>query len=153
MGSASKSRGTCAAGRAGGSRYTGKVSWRHRIALVLFTVLGGLQAAPAVCAMACQRGPAGAAHHAVRNACEETGAAAAADLSHTSGHDCGTHNGAVREHATVVATRADVSLRAATLVSFSIPSAFAIPSSLRLFISIAAPGTDPPGLRPFVLRV
>ncbi len=141
------------ASRAGGPRYTGKVSWRHRIAIVLFTVLGGLQAAPAVCAMACQRGPAGSAHHAVRTACEEPGAAAAALLSHTPGHDCGTHSGAVREDATVAATRADVSLRAATLVGSSVPFAFAIPSALRPFLAIAAPGTDPPGLRPLVLRV
>lgn len=102
--------------------------------------------------MACLRGPAGAAHHAARNACEETGAAAAAHLSATSGHDCGTHNGAVREDATAAATRADPSLRAATLVS-SVPFAIAIPSALRPFISIAAPGTDPPALRPLVLRV
>lgn len=120
---------------------------------MLFTVLGGLQAAPAVCGIACQRGLAGSAHHDVRNACEEPGSAAAAQFSHTPGHDCGTHNGAALEVATVVSTRGDVSLRAASLVSFSMPSAFAIRSSLRLFISIAAPGTDPPGLRPFVLRV
>lgn len=117
---------------------------------MLFTVLAGLQAAPAVCAMACLRSPAGASHHDAGNVCDETGAPAAAHLSHAPGHDCGTHNGAVREAA--VAMRADASLRAAALIT-PVPAAFAIPSALRPFIAIAAPGTDPPGLRPLVLRV
>jgi hypothetical protein len=93
------------------SGYTRKVSWRHRLSLVVLVVLTALPVSGTVCAMLCDSAPAtrAAAHHRSGKPCDEEQAAPSSgpEMRGIAGHDCGDHAAAAREAATTTAPRAD----------------------------------------------
>ena len=142
--------------RARASRYTGAVSWRERIALFVLAIMVALPAAGAFCAMTClSASHAMASHHEAAQRCDDAAVSSSgAQIGTRSGHDCRTHDGAVRDMATTPAARADDGLMAPPAVHEAIPSAVA---SLELLTPPLAytppPGTRPPTTTPLVLRV
>jgi hypothetical protein len=155
---ASRSSMPCVPGQSAqsrASRYTGAVSWRERIALVVLTVMTALPAAGAFCAMTCFSAEALAAHHAAGQRCDDaTAPSLSTQLGVRSGHDCRTHDGAVLSMATTPAVRADVSLTAPPATSESVPSVVANLVPLTPPFAYTPPrGTAPPTATPLVLRI
>ena len=143
-------------GPASKPRYTRSVQWRHRIAVVLLTVLAGSPVSGAVCAMVCESASSAAAtHHGSGQKCETPAPPSSApQISVYSEHDCSTHDGAIRQASTTAAERADVTTKSAPLII----GAAAIESVVlrnppTSFDYSSPPGTAPPTTTPLVLRV
>jgi hypothetical protein len=140
------------------SRYTRSVAWRHRIALVLLLALAGMPVSGTLCAMVCESAATqNAAHHGKDSKCAEPATPSSGpQISGTSAHDCSTHDASMRQVAITVANkRADLS---ATVSSTVVDSASHVEFVLlhdgrNSFAYTAPPGTDPPTVRPVVLRV
>lgn len=141
------------------SRYTRRVSWRHRISLVVVMVLTALPVSGTVCAMVCASAAASMAvthhHHGAEMSGEENAAPASGpELRGSSKHDCSDHQTALREAATTTATRADElpgpSLLAAVPVHDRV-STLADPDAV--FDYRTPPRSTPPTASPLVLRV
>ena len=139
------------------SRYTRKVSWRHRISLVVLMVLTALPVSGTVCAMLCDSAAAtrAQAHHGDGKICDEqTTPSSGPQFRGASGHDCSDHEVAVREAATTTATRADgvpgLSLLIAVPVHDSISN---LTDANAVFEYRTPPGSTPPTASPLVLRV
>lgn len=138
------------------SGYTRHVSWRHRIALVVLTVLAGLPVAGTACAMACDSASSAvAAHHGSNQKCEEPAQASmGSQIGGASAHDCTTHDAGIRQVAATAAERADVTATSAPLVISAIQTTFETLHDLQsIFNDTAPPGTAPPTTTPLVLRV
>jgi len=142
------------------------VSWRHRIAVVLLTVLAGLPVSGTVCTMMCDSASsqapsrhhdsAGPSHHHDSGKGREDVAAASTGLQlrGVSDHDCSTHDGAVRQLITTTAQRGDALVIATPLAGAIVQISFATPSGTNsAFDYSAPPGTAPPTTTPLVLRV
>lgn len=138
----------------GASRYTGSVSWRHRIALLVLTVMTASPAAGAFCAMTCLSA-SDAAHHGAEQRCEDaTAAPSGTQVGPGSKHDCRTHDDAVLSMATTPAVRADVGLTAPPATAETAPSAAASLVPVSPLVAYTPPhGTTPPTTTPLVLRV
>lgn len=137
------------------SRYTRSVSWRHRIALVLLTVLAGLPASGMLCAMVCESASSGVAtHHGSGQKCEEPAPlSTGSQMSGHSEHDCNTHDGVVRQAATT-AERADMTAKSAPLMIGTVQiESVALRASQTFLDYSSPPGTAPPTTTPLVLRV
>jgi hypothetical protein len=75
-------------------------------------------------------------------------------MSGHSEHDCGTHDGAIRQASTAAADRADVMTKSVPLVIGAVPIVLAVRrDSQALFDYSSPPGTAPPTTTPLVLRV
>jgi hypothetical protein len=148
--------GSVRPGSAGPSRYTQFVPWRHRIAVVLLTVLAGLPISATACALVCESATnAGATHHGSGSECDESAQPPSGPLiSGQSEHDCSTHSGLLRPATTTPAERADLTAKSAPLV---LAAAQVESVSLRdshTFLDYSSPpGTAPPTTTPLVLRV
>ena len=139
------------------SRYTRSVSWRHRIALVLLTVLAGLPVSGMLCAMVCESASSAvAAHHGSGSGqkCEEPAPPSTGpQVSSHSEHDCNTHDGAVRQAATA-AERADMTAKSAPLMIGTVQIESVALRAYQTFLDYTSPpGTAPPTTTPLVLRV
>jgi hypothetical protein len=139
------------------SRYTRKVSWRHRISLVVLMVLTALPVSGTVCAMLCDSAAAtrAQAHHGAGKICDEqTTPSSGPQLLGASGHDCSDHEGAVREAATTTATRADSVPRPTLLAAVAVHDTISnLVESDDVFDYRTPPGSTPPTASPLVLRV
>ena len=141
------------------SRYTRKVSWRHRISLVVLMVLTALPVSGTVCAMLCDSAAASrtAAHHASGKPCDEeqaTTPSSGPQLRGASGHDCSDHEVAVREAATTIAIRADRLPRPTLLAVVAVHDTISnLVDSDEVFDYRTPPGSTPPTASPLVLRV
>jgi hypothetical protein len=137
------------------SRYTRSVAWRHRIALVLLLALAGMPVSGTLCGMMCESAARQkAAHHGKDAKCAEPATPSSGpQISGTSAHDCSTHDASMRQVATV--ERTDLSAKVLTTVVDSTSHAeFVLLHDARnSFAYTAPPGTDPPTVRPVVLRV
>ena len=144
--------------RAGASGYTRIVSWKQRISVVVLVVFGALPVSGALCAVACgSAAETASAHHGSQAAqqCDEPApSSTGVRIEAVSDHDCGAHNGAVRQSATAAAQRIGVDVAPA----LSGPSArnttfiFFLPATGPVFESTRPPGSAPPTI-PLVLRV
>ena len=139
------------------SRYTRRVSWRHRISLVVLMVLTALPVSGTVCAMVCDSAAVtrAAAHHGSGKNCEEDATPASGPQLHgSSNHDCSDHETALREAATTTATRGDElpgpSLLAAVPLHDRVST---LADSDAVFDYRTPPGSTPPTASPLVLRV
>ena len=143
-------------GSASQPRYTRSVQWRHRIAVVLLTVLAGLPVSGTVCAMVCESASSTTAtHHGSGQKCEDPAPPSSGpQISGYPEHDCSTHDGAIRQASTTAAERADVTTKSAPLVinAASIESVV-FRDSQNFFDYSSPPGTAPPTTTPLVLRV
>jgi hypothetical protein len=137
-----------------GSRYTRSVSWRHRIALVLLTVLAGLPVSGTVCAMVCESASSAVAtHHGSGQKCEEPASPSTGpQTSGHSEHDC-SYDGAVRQAATTAAERADMTAKSAPLMIGAVQIELALRVSQTFLGYSSPPDTAPPPTTPLVLRV
>lgn len=138
------------------SRYTRSVSWRHRIALVLLTVLAGLPISGTVCAMACASASSvTAAHHGSGQKCEEPARPLSGpQISGHSEHDCSRHDGAIRQAATTAAERADLTAKSVPLVIAPVQIESVSLRDSQTFLDYSSPpSTAPPTMTPLVLRV
>ncbi len=139
------------------SRYTRKVSWRHRISLVVLMVLTALPVSGTVCAMLCDSAAAtrAQAHHGAGKVCDEqTTPSSGPQLRGASGHDCSDHEAAVREAATTTATRADSVPRPTLLAAVAVYDTISnLVDSDDVFDYRTPPGRTPPTASPLVLRV
>ena len=148
--------GSARPGAAGPSRYTQSVPWRHRIAVVLLTVLAGLPISGTVCALACEStSNADATHHGSGRECDEpTQPSSAPQVSGQSEHDCSTHGGLLRPATTTPAERADLTAKSAPLVIGAAQVESVSPRDSHIFLDYSSPpGTAPPTTTPLVLRV
>jgi len=137
-------------------RYTRSVSWRHRIAIVLLTVLAGLPASGMVCAMVCaSASSAVATHHGSGQKCGEPARPSTGpQVSGHSEHDCSTHDGAVRQATTTAAERADMTVKSVPLWIGAVQIAsVALRDSQSSLDYLSPSGTAPPATTPLVLRV
>jgi len=141
------------------SRYTRKVSWRHRISLVVLMVLTALPVSGTVCAMLCDSAAAtrAAAHHASGKPCDDeqtTAPSPRPQMRSTAGHDCSDHEAAVREAVTTTATRADSVPRPTLLAAVAVHDTISnLVDSDDVFDYRTPPGSTPPTASPLVLRV
>ncbi len=143
-------------GQAGSSRYTQLVPLRHRIAVVLLTVLAGLPISATACALVCESATnAGATHHGSGSECEESAQPPSGPLiSGQSEHDCSTHSGLLRPSTTTPAERADLTAKSAPLVLGAAQvESVSLRDSLTFLDYSSPPGTAPPTTTPLVLRV
>ena len=132
------------------------MQWRHRIAVVLLTVLAGLPVSGAVCAMVCESASsAAAAHHGSGQKCEDPAPPSSGpQISGYPEHDCSTHDGALRQASTTAAERADVTTKSAPIVIGAVRTeSVAFRNSQIFFDYSSRPGTAPPTTTPLVLRV
>jgi hypothetical protein len=132
------------------------VSWRHRIAVVLLTVLAGLPVSGTVCAMVCDAASkAAATHHKSGEACEEHAQPSSGpQINGHPEHDCSTHNGAVRQATTTAAERADLITKSAPLTTAAVEIASETVIDWQpSFDYSSPPDTAPPTTTPLVLRV
>jgi phage baseplate assembly protein gpV len=147
------------------SRYTRSVSWRHRIALVVLTVLVALPAAGTTCAIVCASGAGTMTAHHGKNGpahpspsgdegrvCTQPMSPAGPVIS-ASQHDCATHDTAVRQLPTTVATRADLTIAAAPVVISALHVTLDAPRAHDPFADVALPDTIPLITTTVVLRV
>lgn len=134
-------------------RYTQIVSWKHRIAMLVLTVLTALPVSGTVCAMACESAANSASHHGSGKTCEEPpGPSTDVQLRGVNEHDCGTHDVAVRQ--ATAAERADLGAASAPLVVTVLHGATTPwPTIESVFEHNAPPGTAPPTTTPLVLRI
>ena len=138
------------------SRYTRSVSWRHRIAVVLLTVLAGLPVSATVCAMVCESASsAAAAHHGSGQKCEDPAPPSSGpQISGYPEHDCSTHGGALRQASTTAAERADVTTKSVPIVIGAVRTESVVFRNNQIFFDYSSPpGTAPPTTTPLVLRV
>ena len=139
------------------SGYTRSVAWRHRIALVLLLALTGLPVGVTLCAMACDSSSTQtASHHGNDPECEEPATPSPGpQIIGQSAHDCSTHDASMRQVATMVAQRADLSAKSAPSVidSPSLGEFMVLHEAKNSFDYTAPPGTAPPTAIPLVLRV
>lgn len=139
-----------------GPRYTRMVSWQHRIAMFVLTVLTALPVSGiVVCAMLCESAATTTSHHGSGKNCEEPPRSSTdAQLKGLSEHDCSTHDAALRQATTTAAERADLSAASAPLLITVLHSpARPLPVSESVFDDNAPPGIAPPTTTPLVLRV
>ena len=143
-------------GSASQPRYTRSVQWRHRIAVVLLTVLAGLPVAGTVCAMSCESASSAAAtHHGSGPKCEDPAPPSSGpQISGYPEHDCSTHDGAIRQASTTAAERADVTAKSAPLILSAVAIESVVLRDSQIFFDYSSPPrTAPPTTTPLVLRV
>jgi hypothetical protein len=132
------------------------VTWRHRIAIVVLTVLASLPIAGSACAMACSSTSSAAArHHGSGLTCDESARPSTdIEIGEASGHGCGTHDTALRQVATTAPERLDVTAGSTRLAIAASHEIFEALRHLRPIAGDTAPqGTTPPTATPLVLRV
>ena len=138
------------------SGYTGNVSWRHRISLVVLMVLTALPVSGTVCAMLCDSATVSraAAHHHGTGKTGDAGATPASGPQlRGSGHDCSDHE-AVGEAATTTATRADSVRGPSLLPAITVHDTIGtLADSDGVFDYRTPRGSTPPTASPLVLRV
>jgi hypothetical protein len=95
------------------------------------------------------------AHHGTDRNCEEPAPSSSGPrISGASGHDCSTHDAAIRQVITTAAERADLSAKSAlAVVGTTEIEVVALHDTHSGFDHTALPGTAPPTTRPAVLRV
>jgi hypothetical protein len=138
------------------SRYTRRVSWRHRISIVVLTVLTALPVSGLVCAMLCDSAAAMAAvHHGSGMNCEEQGTPSSGpQMRGAIGHDCSNHDAAVRQAAAPTASRADNVTAPSPLAAVPVHSTIrTLPDSDATFDYRTPPGRTPFTASSLVLRV
>jgi hypothetical protein len=141
------------------SRYTRNVSWRHRISVVLLLLLTALPVSGTVCTVLCDSAAAtsAAAHHASGTPCDDeqaTTPSSGPEMGGTAGHDCSDHDAAIREAATITATRADSLSGPVLLVAVAVHDSITkLTDSDAVFDYRTPPGSTPPTASPLVLRV
>jgi hypothetical protein len=138
------------------SRYTRSVAWRHRIALVLLLAFAGLPVSGTLCAMTCESAATqSAAHHGNDPKCAEPATPSSGpQINGATAHDCSTHQ-SMRQVATTAVERIDLSARVLSAVvgSTSRAESVLLHDGWDSFAYTSPPGTDPPTVRPVVLRV
>lgn len=142
-------------GSASQPRYTRSVQWRHRIAVVLLTVLAGLPVSGTVCAMVCESASSAAAtHHGSGQKCEDPAPPSSGpQISGYPEHDCSTHDGAIRQ-ATTAAERADLTTKSAPIIIGAAAIVSVVLRNPQTFFDYSSPpGTPPSTTTPLVLRV
>ena len=142
-------------GSASQPRYTRCVQWRHRIAVVLLTVLAGLPVSGTVCAMVCESASSAAtAHHGPGQKCEHPAPPSSGpQISGYPEHDCSTHDGAIRQTSTTAGERADLTTKSAPIIFGAVRTESVVFRDSRIFGYISPPGSAPPTTTPLVLRV
>ena len=143
-------------GSASQPRYTRSVQWRHRIAVVLLTVLAGLPVSGTVCAMVCESASSTATtHHGSGQKCEDPAPPSSGpQISGYPEHDCSTHDGAIRQASTTAAERADVTTKLAPIIIGAAAIESVVLRNPQTFFDYSSPpGTAPPTTTPLVLRV
>ena len=137
-------------------RYTRNVSWRHRISLVLLTILTALPVSGSVCAMLCDAaaGTRAGVHHGSGKPCDDQAPPSSGpELRGVSGHDCSDHD-AVRVAATTRATRADSVPAPSLLVAVPVHDSMSMLTDPDAVFDYRTPrGSTPPTASPLVLRV
>ncbi len=137
-------------------RYTRSVQWRHRIAVVLLTVLAGVPVSGTVCAMVCEStSSATATHHGSGQKCEAPAPPSSGpQITGFLEHDCSTHDGAIRQASTTAAERADVTTKSTPIIIGAVAiESVALRNPQSFFDYSSPPGTAPPTTTPLVLRV
>jgi hypothetical protein len=137
------------------------VSWRHRIAVVLLTVLGALPVSGTVCTLMCDSSSwaavAGQGPHAHHSSPGEPAVADSSTGPQISGnpqHDCSTHDGVIRQATTTPAERADLTAKSAPLIIGAVQvESVSLQDAQSFFDYSSPPGTAPPTTTPLVLRV
>jgi hypothetical protein len=148
--------GSAQSGSASQPRYTQSVQWRHRIAVVLLSLLAGLPVSGTACAMVCDSASSAAAtHHGSGQKCEEpTRPSGGPQIGGHSEHDCSTHDGAIRQATTTAAQRADLTAKSAPSMIGTVQiESVVLRDSQAFFDYRSPPGTAPPTTTPLVLRV
>ncbi len=143
-------------GSASQPRYTRSVQWRHRIAVVLLTVLAGLPLSGTVCAMVCESASSAAAtHHGSGQKCEDPAPPSSGpQISGYTEHDCSTHDGAIRQATTTATERADLTTKSAPIIIGAAAIVSVVPRNPQTFFDYSSPsGTAPSTTTPLVLRV
>ena len=96
-------------GHSGASRYTGRVSWRSRVALFALTVFTALPMAGTLCAVVCDSTASTPSHHASKKDCDEPAIpSTTAQFRETVDHDCSAHGDAIGPTVATAAGRADL---------------------------------------------
>jgi hypothetical protein len=133
------------------------VAWRHRIALVLLTVLTGLPVSATVCAFICESASnAAATHHGSGQKCEDPAQppSSGPQISGYPEHDCSTHDGNIRQATTTAAERADLTVKSAPLMIGAVQVESVSHRDSQQFLDYSSPpDTAPPTTTPVVLRV
>lgn len=138
------------------ARYTRPVSWRHRISIVVLTVLTASPASGTFCAMLCDAAAATtAAHHGSRRNCEEQDTPLSGlQTPGASGHDCSNHDARAGHVATTMATRSDIVTAPSLLAAVPVHSAPGnLPDSNAAFDYRPPPGSTPLTVSPLVPRI
>jgi len=141
------------------SRYTRKVSWRHRSSVVLLIVLTAIPVSGTICAMLCDSEAAtrAAAHHGSGKPCDDeqaTPPSSGPQISGASGHDCSDHDAANRLAATTTATRADSVPGPSLLPAVTVHDPISrLVDSGAAFDYRSPPGSAPATASPLILRV
>jgi hypothetical protein len=152
-------RGACGSAEpdsVGASRYTRFVPWRHRIAVLLLTVLAGLPALGTVCALACESASSAVAgHHGTGQECDEPAPPTSGpQISGQPKHDCSTHAGIVGQPTTAPAERTDLTAKSAPPMMGAVQfESISLRDSNAFLDYSSPPGTAPPTTTPLVLRV
>ena len=134
--------------------------------MALLVVLTGLPVAGLTCALACAldhssetHASTGSGHHSSDDEggqpdCDTPSTPGDLQLRRGGSHDCGIHDGTIRQAVSVAALRADVAL-GSTAATFASMYAQVSPQSIadRESIYRRPPGTDPPPRPPLVLRI
>jgi hypothetical protein len=130
---------------------------QRTISIVVLSILTALPVSGTLCAMLCDWSAkaTASAHHGSGTKCEEPRPeSTGTQIQGGSGHDCSTHDAAVRQATSTVAARADGVTGSVLLAT---PTARAITTALirvdSSFDYDAPPGTAPPTTTPLVLRV
>jgi hypothetical protein len=129
------------------------MEWRHRIAVVILALLAGLPVSGTVCAMVCESASS-ATHHGSGQKCEDPAPPSSGpQISGYPEHDCGTHDGAIRQASTTAAERADVTTKSSPMiVGAAAIESVVLRNSQTSFDYSSPPGTAPPTTTPLVLR-
>lgn len=148
--------GSARSGSASQLCYAQSVQWRHRIAVVLLTLLAGLPVSGTVCAMVCDSASSAAAtHHGSGRKCEEPARPSGGpQIGGHSEHDCSTHDGTIQQATTTAAERVEMTAKSAPLVIATVQiESLVLRASQVFFDSSSPPGTVSPTTTPLVLRV
>jgi hypothetical protein len=137
------------------------VSWRHRIAVVLLTVLAALPVSGTVCTLMCDSsswaaaaGQGPHAHHSSPGEPAATDSSTGPQIGGNPEHDCSTHDGAIRQATTTPAERADLTAKSAPVTIGAIHIESVSLRDSQAFVDYSSPpGTAPPTTTPLVLRV
>ena len=137
-------------------RYTRIVSWKQRVSVVVLVLFTALPVSATLCAMMCDPAAAAASdHHGSDKNCQQVARSSTdVQIEGVSDHDCGNHDAAVRQVASVVSARVELHAAAIVFALSAGPTSFSsLPLSAPAIDDASPPGTAPRTTTPLVLRV